>query len=105
LGLLPGISAKVEIQLGRCQDVLAVPSEAVSVDHDRNVCYIIRPSGLERREITPGRSTTNLIEVVDGLKEGESVILNPTQALVGLDSPADSASPGQLDTVPLAALH
>ena len=76
-GLLPGMSAEVEVQVGRCRDVLAVPSEAVSVDHDRKVCYVIGPSGLERREITPGGSTPDLIEVTDGLKEGESVVLNP----------------------------
>jgi HlyD family secretion protein len=104
-GLLPGISAKVEIQLGRCQDVLAVPSEAVSVDHDHNVCYVISPSGLEGREITPGRSCLNMIEVVYGLKEGESVILNPTQVSDGIALRADSASPGQPETGPLALLH
>jgi HlyD family secretion protein len=78
-GILPGTSAEVEVQVGRCQDVLAVPSEAVSVDHDRNVCYVIGPAGLERREITPGGSSPDLIEVTDGLNEGESVVLNPTR--------------------------
>ena len=76
-GLLPGISAEVEVQVGRCREVLAVPSEAVSFEHARNVCYVVGPSGLERREITPGESTPNLIEVTDGLEEGESVVLNP----------------------------
>ena len=70
------MSAEVEVQVGRCRDVLAVPTEAVSVDHDRNVCYVIGPSGLERREITPGGFTPDLVEVTDGLKEGESVALN-----------------------------
>ncbi len=90
-GLLPGISAKVEVHLGRCHDVLAIPSEAVSVDQDRNICYVIGPSGLERRQITPGRFTTNLIEVVDGLKEEESVVLNPTRVLDSSNWRDDSA--------------
>jgi HlyD family secretion protein len=104
-GLLPGMSAKVEIQLGRCQDVLAVPSEAVSVDHDRNVCQVIRPSGLERREITPGRSTPDLIEVTHGLEEGESVVLNSTREFDGIASRVDSASPAQPETGVFAALR
>jgi HlyD family secretion protein len=104
-GLLPGKSAKVEVQLGRCQDVLAVPSEAVSVDHDRNVCYVVRPSGLERREITPGGSSSDLIEVVNGLKEGESVVLDPTRVLGDLASRADSESPDQTETAAIAALR
>ena len=94
-GLLPGMSAEVEVQVGRCRDVLAVPTEAVSVDHDRKVCYVIGPSGLERREITPGGSTPDLIEVTDGLNEGESVVLNPTQVFDRSAWRADSAGPDQ----------
>jgi HlyD family secretion protein len=104
-GLLPGKSAKVEIRLGRCHDVLAVPIEAVSVDQDRNGCYVLGPSGLERREITPGGASAELVEVLDGLKEGESVVLDPTQAFDGITSRADSASPDQPETGALAALR
>jgi HlyD family secretion protein len=78
-GLRPGMSAEVEVQAGLCRDVLAVPTEAVSVDHGRNLCYVIGPLGLERREFTPGLSTPQLIEVTEGLEEGESVVLNPTR--------------------------
>jgi HlyD family secretion protein len=80
-GPLPGMSAEVEVQVGRCGDVLAVPTEAVSVDRDSKVCDVVGPSGLERRAIVPGGSTTDLIEVTDGLNEGEYVVLNPTQVL------------------------
>jgi HlyD family secretion protein len=104
-GLLPGMTAKVEVQLGRCQDVLAIPIEAVRVDRDRKVCYVIGPSDLERREITPGGSSSDLIEVVNGLKEGESVVLNPTQVLGDLASRADSESPDQIGLDALAALR
>jgi HlyD family secretion protein len=104
-GLLPGKSAKVEIHLGRCHNVLAVPSEAVSVDHDRKVCYVLGPSGPERREITPGGASAELVEVVDGLKEGESVVLNPKQVADGVASWADSGSPDQPEKGVFAALR
>ena len=103
-GLLPGMSAKVEVQIGRCRDVLAVPSESVNVDQARNVCYVIGPSGLERREITAGGSTPDLIEVTDGLNEGESVVLNPTQVLDLSAWRADSAGPDQLEAAAIAAV-
>jgi HlyD family secretion protein len=102
-GLLPGMSAEVEVQAGLCRDVLAVPTEAVSVDHGRNLCYIIGPSGLEHREITPGLSTPQLIEVTDGLEEGESVVLNPSRVFGGSPLRADSAGTDQPDTLALAA--
>jgi HlyD family secretion protein len=101
-GLLPDKSAEVEIQVGRCRDSLAIPSEAVSVDHDRSICYVIGPSGPERREITPGGSTPDLIEVADGLKEGEIVVLSPKRVLDGPAGQADPASPDQPETDALA---
>jgi HlyD family secretion protein len=97
-GLLPGMSAEVEIQLGLCRDVLAIPSEAVDVDYDRNICYVIGPSGLERREITPGRSTASLVEVTDGLKEGEQIVLNPTRMFDRSPRRTDSASRDEPET-------
>jgi HlyD family secretion protein len=103
-GLLPNMSAQVEIQVGRCRDVLAIPSEAVDVDHDGRICYVVGPSGLERREITPGGSTPDLIEVTDGLKEGESVVLNPTQIFERSAWGAAPASPDEPQTASLAAL-
>jgi HlyD family secretion protein len=104
-GLFPGMSAEIEVQVGRCRDVLAVPSEAVCVDQDHNVCYVIGPSGLERREITPGGSTTDLIEVTDGLNEGESVVLNPTRVFDRSASRADSAGPDLREGPGLTALR
>ncbi|HEX3449668.1 MAG TPA: hypothetical protein VHS97_15545 [Isosphaeraceae bacterium] len=99
------MSAKVEVHVGRCRDVLAVPSEAVSVDQNHSVCYVIGPSGLERREITPGGSTLDLIEVTDGLNEGESVVLNPTRVFDRSASRADSAGPNLREGPGLTALR
>jgi HlyD family secretion protein len=103
-GLLPNMSAEVEIHVKRCRDVLAIPTEAVSVDNDRNICFVIGPSGLERREITPGGSNRDLVEVIDGLKDGETVVLNPALVLDRSAWQADPASPDQAETAALAAI-
>ncbi len=103
-GLLPGMSAEVEVRVGRWRNVLAVPTEAVSVDRDRKVCYVIGPSGLERREISPGGSTPDLIEVIDGLEEGEHVVVNPTTVFDRSERPADSAVPDRHESPTLSAL-
>jgi HlyD family secretion protein len=103
-GLLPDKSAAIEFQVGRRQDVLAVRSEAVSVDHGSHVCYVIGPSGLERREITLGETTAELTEVTDGLREGEQIVLNPTGIFERLAWQADPASGNEPETPALAAL-
>jgi HlyD family secretion protein len=104
-GLLPGKSAVVEVQVGRCRDVLAIDTEAVMVDNDRKVCYVIGQSGLEWREITLGGSTPDLIEVTDGLNEGEHIVLNPTRVFDRAAGQAAPASPDEFETAALAALH
>jgi HlyD family secretion protein len=77
-GIRPGMTAEIEFDVDRCLDVLAVPSEAVSYDQQgHNICYVAGVDGLERRSVTLGRSTTNLLEVTRGLHEGDQVVLSP----------------------------
>ena len=78
-GLLPGMSAEVEIEVDRSPDVLAIPAESVAIERGHEVCYVAGIDGLERRQITLGRSSSDLLEVTKGLAEGESVIMNPAR--------------------------
>ena len=84
-GILPGMTAEVEIDVERRNDVLAVSPEAVAVEQGKDVCYVAGVDGLERRHVTLGRSSRNLLEVTKGLQEGESVVINPTK-IESLDS-------------------
>jgi HlyD family secretion protein len=104
-GLLPGKSAEVEIVVGRCNDVLAVPIEFVNLDRGRHICYVIGRSGLERREITCGASTPGLIEIAGGLKDGECVVVDPTRTSAGAARQPDSVSPDPTEAAARAALR
>jgi HlyD family secretion protein len=103
-GLIPEKSAEIEIQVERRRDVLAVPSEAVSVDCGSHVCVVIGTSGPERREITLGATTSGLTEVTGGLKEGEQIVLNPKPTLKRPDRRTDPASADEPQTPALAVL-
>ena len=89
--LLPGMSAEVEVKINgdREEKTLAVPTEAVAYEEGQDVCYVAGADGLERREITLGRSTRSLLEVTQGLVEGEEVVINPNKvdALESLVNP------------------
>ena len=78
-GILPGMTAEVEIDVDRGLDVLAVSPQAVAVEQGHDVCYVAGADGLERRQVTLGRSSRDLLEVTGGLKEGESVVMNPAK--------------------------
>lgn len=78
LGLLPGMTAEVAIQTVRRPDVLAVPPEALTMEEGHDVCYVTHDDHLDRREVTLGQVTRDLLEVTNGLNEGDTVILDPT---------------------------
>ena len=71
---LPLMSAVVEIDTGRVEDVLVIPVEAVAGTRRQAFCYVLAGGGLERRAITTRRSTTELVEITGGLHEGERVV-------------------------------
>ena len=76
-GLRPGMSAEVEVMTERRNDVLTIPPEALAVEDGRDVCYVASEDGLERREVKLGQATTDQLEVMEGLNEGEAVVLEP----------------------------
>jgi multidrug efflux pump subunit AcrA (membrane-fusion protein) len=67
----------VDMELSPRQQVLAVRHEAVRTDRGKKVCYVAQEENLVRREVKIGQDTAELVEVLDGLQEGELVALNP----------------------------
>jgi HlyD family secretion protein len=83
-GLLPNMSAEVEILTARRPDVLTVPPESIVFEDGQDFCYIAHEDRLERRAITLGDSTEDLMEVVGGLDEGDEIVLDASL----VDAPA-----------------
>lgn len=101
-GLLPGMSAEVEVLTDRRHEVLTMPTEALAFENGNEVCYVARDGSLERREIKVGGSNRELIEVTEGLEPGEQVVLDPEnmdrETLAALGAEAD----GEKDKGPSA---
>jgi hypothetical protein len=80
-GLRPDMSAEVSILTDQHREnVLAVPLQAVigAVDMgNKRKCYVMGERGPEERIVTLGLSNDKMVEVTEGLKEGEEVVLNP----------------------------
>jgi HlyD family secretion protein len=87
-GLLPGMTAEVEIATQEREDVLTIPMEGLAVEEGEDYCYVVGADGIERREIEIGQATADLLEVTQGLEEGEQVVLKPT----AFDSQLESLS-------------
>lgn len=76
-GLRPGLTAFVEIMVADIPNVLTVPVSSV-VQQGRNYyAWVAAATGPERRLLSLGRTNDKMIEVIDGVVEGERVLRNP----------------------------
>lgn len=100
----PGMSAKVEILVDKIDNCVYVPVQAVSPDGDKQVCYIGRSSNPERREVQIGEFNDEFIEIKNGLREGEMVLLRPPQGAEtqGPAQPQDHKAPADKAKEPAA---
>ena len=76
--LLPGMYAQVELNTVRSSPPLLVPSDAMIVRSDgAQVAIVDESSVVHLRKIEPGRDYGDRLEIIDGIKEGDRVIVNP----------------------------
>jgi HlyD family secretion protein len=73
--LIPGTNLNAEIRTAVVERALVVPKETLR--HDQQGDYVFRINGdvVERRAVKKGISSLTQVEVVQGLDEGDSVIL------------------------------
>jgi HlyD family secretion protein len=72
--LLPGYSADVEVLLRTREDVLRIPTQVIM---EGGRVMVLNAAGLlESRDITRGLANWEFTEIVDGLSEGELVVLS-----------------------------
>jgi RND family efflux transporter MFP subunit len=83
----PGMSAKAEILVGRLQDVMTVPLQAVFTAGGQSYVFVGDAAKYEKRMVQLGQSSSTQVEVKSGLKLGEQVLLSRPK-----DAPADEES-------------
>ena len=76
--LRPGMTTQVTISTGLRSGILAVPTMAVMVENDQEICYVDHEKSVERRAVKVVQASRDMLEVIDGLSEGEVVFLEPT---------------------------
>jgi HlyD family secretion protein len=76
--LKPGMTAQVRIIVeDRQEDVLQVPVQAVISFSGKFFAYVAGATEAERREILIGDANDEYMEILDGIAEGELVVMNP----------------------------
>lgn len=77
-----GVEAKVKIKVGSASGVVLVPVECINTDKDGAFCYVIENGLVVKKSVTTGLSSDELIEIKEGIKEGEEVVSEVTTDLV-----------------------
>ena len=75
LPLKPGMGASLEITTLEKQDVLLVPNRAVQTLGPRKIVKVWRNGGVEEVEVVTGLSNAEVTEIVEGLREGDVIVV------------------------------
>ena len=78
-GVVPGISAELDIETYLNENCLTIPIEASKTDRTGDYCYVARDNGdgtyrPEKVYITTGNSSLTSVEVLEGLNEGDIAV-------------------------------
>lgn len=94
-GLKPSMRCEGELVVGRVEDVLAVPLQAVFFDGPTPYVYSSGETGVVRRVgVRPGRRSSTMVEIAGGLSSGDRVLL--------VEPASGSVAGDEIDTSALA---
>ncbi|MCG7931606.1 MAG: efflux RND transporter periplasmic adaptor subunit [Candidatus Thiodiazotropha lotti] len=77
----PGLFVSGEIEVSGDETALLVPATALTEMDGKHLMFILTEAGFEPREVKTGRSTPQVVEIIDGLAEDEHFALNNVLAL------------------------
>ncbi len=80
--LVPGVYAEAALALEQRGSVLAVPVQALDRSEGQTSVLIVDPGDtIQKRSLTLGLQTSNYVEVVSGLAEGDQVVVSDRSGL------------------------
>jgi RND family efflux transporter MFP subunit len=80
--LSPGVYCTVELHIPRKTASLLIPAEAIIFNRDGLQVAVVEDGVVHLRKISVARDLGTQVEVRDGVKAGDQVILNPTVDLM-----------------------
>jgi multidrug efflux pump subunit AcrA (membrane-fusion protein) len=78
--LRPGKGVRARITVARLENALAVPRSALAEENRRFYVWVDQPRTPEKRRVEIGSGDGVRVALVSGVREGESVLLNPSRS-------------------------
>lgn len=79
--LKPGYFARVRLLVAEHKDVLVIPEDCILKSGTENYVFVVNGEIARRREVKLGLSEGDRVEVLEGLKEGETIVTVGQQML------------------------
>ena len=79
--LKPGMFAKVTLLLAERENVVLVPRDALRPDGAETTVFVVRDGTAHRQPVSTGLMNDTLAEIVDGMAEGDEVVLSGHNSL------------------------
>ena len=72
----------VDILVEKVANVVKIPSEALKVEKGgKNLVYVVEQNIVHERKVTVGTQSDTEVQITEGVKNGEKVILNPSTSI------------------------
>jgi cobalt-zinc-cadmium efflux system membrane fusion protein len=85
--LKPDMFANVEIVTDLHRAAISVPQSALLTDGGKTVIFVAEDSGFKKRVVTAGTQSGDRVEIIEGLKEGEKVVVKGNYLLLQQSKP------------------
>lgn len=79
--LKPGYLARVTVRLGERPGVLLTPVSSVVGARDARAVYVLHGNKVERRLVRVGQASGDVVEILEGINEGDSVVVAGAEQL------------------------
>ncbi len=81
LRLKPGMFVEVRIVIGKKEGALAIPRKAILYKQNNTYVFVLNGTQVSQQEVTLGLIEEDLVEITDGLEEGEVIVVVGVEGL------------------------
>jgi len=79
--------ANVEIITDLHSAAISIPQSAVLTDGGKTVVFVTDGNGYQKRVVTAGVQSSDRVEIIEGLKEGDKVVVKGNYLLLQQSKP------------------